>query len=58
MTQTEREMDKAIKESQVVHALVLRQNLVGNEESVSEIPRQAKPLLEEFAEIIPYELPD
>ncbi|KAK9144089.1 hypothetical protein Sjap_003992 [Stephania japonica] len=52
-------MDEAIKESQVVNALVLRQILVGNEtESVSEIPRQVKPLLEEFVKIIPDELSD
>ncbi|KAK9144917.1 hypothetical protein Sjap_004820 [Stephania japonica] len=59
MTQTEHEMDEAVKESQVVHALVLRQILVGNEkESVSEIPGQVQPLLEEFAEIVPDELLD
>ncbi|KAK9124575.1 hypothetical protein Sjap_014177 [Stephania japonica] len=59
MTQTEHEMDEAVKESQVVHALVLRQILIGNEkESVSEISGQVQPLLEEFAEIVPDELPD
>ncbi|KAK9122591.1 hypothetical protein Sjap_012193 [Stephania japonica] len=52
-------MDEAVKESQVVHALVLRQILVGNEkESVSEIPGQVQPLLEEFVEIVTDELPD
>ncbi|KAK9109663.1 hypothetical protein Sjap_017723 [Stephania japonica] len=59
LTQTEHEMDEAVNESQVVHALVLRQILVGNEkESVYEIPGGVQPLSRNFFEIVPDELPD
>ena len=55
----EQEMGAAVKESRVVHALIVKQVLTVWEEQKSlEHPAAVKALLEEFQRVMPEELPD
>lgn len=51
-------MEDAVRESQVVHALVVKQIMTFDDKQVKEeLPEEARHLLKEFEEIMPKELP-
>ena len=49
-------MEGAIKESRVVHALIVKNVMKVEEESSSEVPECVKEVLEEFKEVLPEDL--
>ena len=58
ITHSEHEMGAAIKESRVVHALVVKQVLTAEEEmNPIEHPVEVKEIIEEFNSIMPEDLP-
>ena len=59
ITHSEHEMGAAIKESRVVHTLVVKQVLTMEEENKPvEHPAEVKEILEEFSSILPEDLPE
>ena len=59
ITHSKREMGVAIKESRVVHALIVKQVLpLGEDQKLVEHPPKVKEILDEFHELMPRKLPD
>ena len=51
-------MEETIRESLVVHALIVKNTMIVEEESNSEVPERVKKVLEEYSEVLPEDLPD
>ncbi|XP_031286963.1 uncharacterized protein LOC116145647 [Pistacia vera] len=59
ITHSGSELEVAFKASRVMHALIVKQVLTAEEElKKEEYPEVIRPLLEEFSEVIPEDLPD
>nr|XP_019703702.1 uncharacterized protein LOC109505452 [Elaeis guineensis] len=57
LTQSLREMEEEVKESGEIYVLVVK-DIVYTKESSAVIPEVVRPVLEEFSDILPKELPD
>ena len=58
ITQSEKELVDDLKESRVVHALIVKTVMSVDEGSSGEIPEEVKCVLDEFGEVIPDDLPE
>src|SRR5436190_14987279 len=57
MAQSGQEIESEFKDSRQIYALVMRQILVAEDEEIQERPEAVQPLLAEFMDILPEELP-
>ena len=57
MAQSGEEIESEFKDSRQIYALVMRQILVAEDEGIQEHPEAVQPLLAEFRDILPEELP-
>ena len=58
IAQSKKEMEEIMKKSKEVHALVVKNVLKMEEESSKDILEGVKEVLEEFKNVIPYDLPE